>query len=195
MWYIGVLIGLQLWDTICIYISMWPKVRSVTRSFRSGCTHILALDVNNAWLLPVYSKVKIVLYFRSKHMWGQIFKLVNIYLILYIYLYILLILAGMFRGCSLWWGRVVIPVDLQRVHHFSAAGHVGMMNHVYLQELQSSPSHVASSTHSVLGWVTPLCDILLYNHKTKGFTSLSSLFPCHPLSVKFHRLVIPWSFI
>ena len=27
----------------------------------------------------------------------------------------------------------------------------GMMNHVYLQELQSGPSRVASSTHSVLG--------------------------------------------
>ena len=45
----------------------------------------------------------------------------------------------------------MIPVDTQRVHHFSTAGLAEMMNHVYLQELQSSPSHVASSTHSVLG--------------------------------------------
>ena len=45
----------------------------------------------------------------------------------------------------------MIPVDFQRVHHFSATEFAGMMNHVYLQELQSGPSHVASSTHSVLG--------------------------------------------
>ena len=44
----------------------------------------------------------------------------------------------------------MIPVDTQRVHHFSMAwGDV--MNHVYLQELQSGPSCVASSTHSMLG--------------------------------------------
>ena len=57
----------------------------------------------------------------------------------------------MFGGSSLWQGRVVIPVDTQRAHHFSTAGLAGMMNHIYLQELQSGPSHVASSTHSVVG--------------------------------------------
>ena len=45
----------------------------------------------------------------------------------------------------------MIPVDTQRVHHFSTVGLGEMMNHVYLQELQSGPSHVASSTHSMLG--------------------------------------------
>ena len=47
--------------------------------------------------------------------------------------------------------KVVIPVDTQRVHHFSTAGLGGMMNQVYLQELQSGPSCVASSTHAMLG--------------------------------------------
>ena len=45
----------------------------------------------------------------------------------------------------------MIPVDIQRVHHFSTARFGEMMNHVYLQELQSGPSCVASSTHSMLG--------------------------------------------
>ena len=45
----------------------------------------------------------------------------------------------------------MIPVDTQRVHHFSTAELGGMMNYVYLWELQSGPSHVASSTHSMLG--------------------------------------------
>ena len=45
----------------------------------------------------------------------------------------------------------MIPVDTQRVHHFSKAGLGGMMNHVYLWELQSGPSHVTSSTHPMLG--------------------------------------------
>ena len=31
-------------------------------------THILALPINNVWLLSVYFKFKIVLYFRSKHL-------------------------------------------------------------------------------------------------------------------------------
>ena len=44
----------------------------------------------------------------------------------------------------------MIPVDTQRVHHFSTAWLGDMMNHVYLQELQSGPSSVASSTHSML---------------------------------------------
>ena len=115
------------------------------------------------------------LFLGLKHMWGQIFKLIKyiFYFIFHIYLYILLILACVFGGCSLWWGKVVIPVDTQRVHHFSTAGLGDMMNHVYLQELQSGPSSVASSTHSMLRWVTPLwyyCTIT-----TKGFTSQSSL--------------------
>ena len=50
----------------------------------------------------------------------------------------------------------MITVDNQRVHHFSTAGLGGMVNQVYLQELQSGPSCVASSTHSMLGLVTPL---------------------------------------
>ena len=45
----------------------------------------------------------------------------------------------------------MIPVDTQRVHHFPTAGLGDMMNQVYLQELQSGPSSVASSTHSMLG--------------------------------------------
>ena len=45
----------------------------------------------------------------------------------------------------------MVPVDTQRVHYFSTAGLREMMNHVYLQELHSGPSHVASSTHSMLG--------------------------------------------
>ena len=45
----------------------------------------------------------------------------------------------------------MIPLDTQRVHHFFTLGFAEMINHVYLQELLSSPSHVASSTHSMLG--------------------------------------------
>ena len=45
----------------------------------------------------------------------------------------------------------MIPVDTQGVHHFSTAGLGGMMNQVYLQGLQSGPSSVASSMHSMLG--------------------------------------------
>ena len=71
---------LQLQDTICIHICAWPNVRSVTRSFYIWLYTILALHVNNVWLLPVYSKFKIVLYFRPKHMWGQILRLSNTYL-------------------------------------------------------------------------------------------------------------------
>ena len=44
----------------------------------------------------------------------------------------------MFGGCSLWQGRVVIPVDTQRVHPFSIVGLAQMMNHIVsLWELQS----------------------------------------------------------
>ena len=45
----------------------------------------------------------------------------------------------------------MISVDTQRVHHFSTARLGDMVNHIYLQELQSAPSSVASSTHSMLG--------------------------------------------
>ena len=41
----------------------------------------------------------------------------------------------------------MIPVDTQRVHHFSTAELGGMMNQVYLQELQSGPFCVASSIY------------------------------------------------
>ena len=44
----------------------------------------------------------------------------------------------------------MVPVDTKRVHHFSTARLGGMMNHVYLWELQSGSLHVASSTHSML---------------------------------------------
>ena len=44
----------------------------------------------------------------------------------------------------------MIPVDTQRVHHFSTVTCGEMMNHFYLWELQSGPSHVASSTHSIM---------------------------------------------
>ena len=68
----------------------------------------------------------------------------------------------------------MIPVDFQRVHHFSATEFAGMMNHVYLQELQSGPSHVASSTHSVLG-VSNTITRFLYNHN-KGLHI--TMLPC-----------------
>ena len=45
----------------------------------------------------------------------------------------------------------MIPVDTQRVHPISTVELREMMNHVYLQELQSGPPCVASSTHSMLG--------------------------------------------
>ena len=45
----------------------------------------------------------------------------------------------------------MIPVDTQRVHHISIAWLGEMMNHVYLQELQSGSFHAVSSAHSMLG--------------------------------------------
>ena len=45
----------------------------------------------------------------------------------------------------------MIPVDIQKKSSFSTARLGDMMNHVYVQELQSGPSNVASSTHSMLG--------------------------------------------
>ena len=44
----------------------------------------------------------------------------------------------------------MIPAGTQRFHHFFTVGLAEMMNHVYLEELQSGPSHVASSAHSML---------------------------------------------
>ena len=137
---------------------------------------LLDLDVHMFWhsLLIMYSSYqciqnsKLSSIFWSKHMWGQILRFFNAYLyfiIIYIFFAHASVCVG---GCSLWWGKVVIPVDTQRVHHFSTARLGEMMNHVYLQELQSGPSNVASSTHSMLGWVTLLwfyCKIT-----TKGFT-------------------------
>ena len=70
---------------------------------------------------------------------------------IFIYLYILLILACLFRRYSFWRGRIVIPVDTQRAQHSSSVGLAGMMNEVYLWELQSGPSCVASLKHSMLG--------------------------------------------
>ena len=45
----------------------------------------------------------------------------------------------------------MIPFVIQTVHHFSTVWLAEMMNHVYLWKSQSSPSHVASSTHLMLG--------------------------------------------
>ena len=136
---------------------------------------------NDVWLLPVLHLFQIQncpLFLVWNICEGRSLNKLNTYCIFHIYPYILLILACVFGGCSLWWGKVVIPVDNHRVHHFSTAGLGGMINQVYLQELQSGPSSVASSTHSMLGWVTPLwyyCTIT-----TKGFTSKSSLlFPAN----------------
>ena len=41
----------------------------------------------------------------------------------------------------------MIPVDIQGVHHFSTLG----LAEIFLWELQSGPSLVASSTHSMPG--------------------------------------------
>ena len=73
----------------------------------------------------------------------------------------------------------MIPVVIQRVHHFSTVGLAEMMNHVYLWELQSSPSHVASSTHSMLELVAPL---YIFSYHNKGLHIIKLPFPCHPLS-------------
>ena len=84
-------------------------------------THMLALLINNVWLCQFILNSKIVLYFRSKHLWGQIFRLVNMYFIfIFIFIYISLwfILACVFGGCSFWWGRVVIPVDTQKISSY-----------------------------------------------------------------------------
>ena len=132
---------------------------------------------NDVWLLPVlhlsqHSKLSSIL-------WSEIHVRADLHISKIHIVYFISIhtsysfLAYVFGGCLLWWGKVVVSVDTQRAHHFSTAGLGGMMNQVYLQELQSGPSCVASSIHSMLGWVTPLgyyCTIT-----TEGFTSQSSL--------------------
>ena len=131
---------------------------------------------NNVCLLPVYSKFDIVLYFRFKHLWGQTLKF-WIHFILYIY----------FAHFSMCVWRM-LTLDRERVHHFSTAGLAGMMNQVvYVWKLQFGPSHVASSTHPMLGWVTPLYNLIF---TTKGFTSYSSFFiPATLCFVKSHFIV------
>ena len=143
----------------------------------------LALYIYSVWLLPValFQIKKLSSNFRSKQLWGQILK--NYIL----YLYIVLISVCVFGGCSLWQRRVVIPVDIQRVHHFSTAGLAEMMNQViYLWESQSGLSHVASSIPSILGWVTPLHSFSLSQQRA---SHPKLLFPYHPLSVKCHSIV------
>ena len=50
---------------ICIYICTLASIQSVPRSVRSGSTHVSGTFpyFDNVWLLQVYSKFKIVLYF------------------------------------------------------------------------------------------------------------------------------------
>ena len=49
-------------------------------------------------------------------------------------------------------GGVVIPVDTQKSSSYlHSLAWRDVMNHVYLQELQSGSSHVASSARSMLG--------------------------------------------
>ena len=67
-----------------------------------------------------------------------------------------------------WWGGVAVPADMQRVHHIFTAGLGYMMNHVYLWELQSGSSHVASSAHPILGWVMPLYDFLVVKSQQRA---------------------------
>ena len=42
-------------ETLSVFTGVWPSVRSVTRSVRSGCTHISGTFsyIDNVWLLPV----------------------------------------------------------------------------------------------------------------------------------------------
>ena len=134
--YVSVLMMLQSQHAICIHICTWPNVKGVYQIFRSGCTHVLALSLTltmcGFYQYYIYFKFKIVLYFLVWNICeGRPLNKLNTYFICRTYLYILLILSCVFRGCSLWWGKVVIPVDTQRVHHFSTAGLGGMMNQVY----------------------------------------------------------------
>ena len=63
-------------------------------------------------------------------MLGQILKLIQY---IYIYVHILLISVCVFGACSFWQGKVVIPVDTQRVYQFSTLGLAGVINQdVYL---------------------------------------------------------------
>ena len=188
--YVSVLMMLQSQDAICIHICTWPNVKSVYQIFQIWMYTCFGTFpyFNDVWLLPVLHLFQIQncpLFLVWNICVGRSLNKLNTYCIFHIYLYILLILACVFGGCSLWWGEVVIPVDTQRVHHFSIAGLGGMMNHVYLQELQSGPSSVASSTHSMLKWVM----ILLYNHNKGLHITKLPFIPCH-----FHPLFCQVSF-
>ena len=146
----------------------------------------LALPVNNVWILPVYIKFKIVLYFWSKHMWGQILRFINIYLC-FIITYIFFAHASV----CVWRMLTLVKESCDPCWYSKSSSYLhslawrDVMNHVYLQQLQSGPSCVTSSTHSMLGWVIPYiifcCKIL-----TKGFTLYSSLFYSLPPSPSAH---------
>ena len=179
VWYVSVLMVLQLsgynlHSHLCM--AQCKKCLSDLLDLDTHCFGTF-LYFNNVWLCQYYSEFQIVLYFRSKHMWGQIFnRLVNTYLIFYIDLCILLVFSMCFwRMLIFGEGELWFLLILKRIHHFFTAGLGDMMNHVYLWELQSGPSCAVSSTHSMLGWV-----ILSYDFfckiSTKGFTLYSSFF-------------------
>ena len=100
----------------------------------------------------------------------------------------LLIPVYVFGEHFFWLGRVVIPVYIQRVHHFFKAGLAEMVNQVIcLWKLQSGPSHVASSVHLMLGSVTPLCN---FSDHYKGLHIIRPPFPCQSLSVRSHCVLV-----
>ena len=140
----------------CLHKRAWPSIKGVSQIY-----HCLAdldahtfgnlLHFDSVLLLPVLqSKFKIVpLILGLKHILRQILK----HSLSNIFVHVLLISACVFGGCSLWQKRVVIPVDIQRDHHFCTVGLAKRMNQVlYLWKLQSGLSCVASFMPLMLGW-------------------------------------------
>ena len=105
----------------------------------------------------------------------------------------LLILVCVFGGCSLLQRRVVIPVDFERVHHFSTVGLAEMMNQdIYLWGLQFGLSQCGFLNAPNTGvrkhyrYYNSHRILILLN----AFTSQGSQFPCHPHFVESHIYIL-----
>ena len=62
------------------------------------------------------------------------------------------------------------------------------MNHVYLQELQSGPSCVTSSTHSMLGRVIPYIIFVVKSQQRASHYIAPFFIPCHPHPLLIYSL-------
>ena len=193
VWYVGVLIVLQLQDTICIYICAWPRVKHVTRSFYIWMQTFLVLHVNNVWLLPVYSKFKIVLYFWPKHMWGQILRLINIYLY-----FITICIFFAHASVCVWRMLTLVRESCDPCWYSESSSFLHSWawrdDESWLSSGIAIWSFLCSFLYTLNAGVsnTIMWYSIIQSQQRASHYISSFLCPCHPLSVS---RVIPWSFI